>query len=152
MSRKGIPILDFDDLILALQDLAAPSATDVAVSTANMHYITEDDAQGALAELDAEAYAINSSLTQLQGTFHDGGEKTCEVNTSGLLNLTANFSIPANARDINVVVINDTAVATGAVYWTNSQWYVFILVVGTGNTIERRPSTSTKVRCTWRTP
>ena len=66
MSRKGIPVLDFDDLILALQDLAAPSATDVAVSNTNMHYITEDDAQGALAELDAECYALNNSLTQLE--------------------------------------------------------------------------------------
>ena len=70
MSRKGIPVLDFDDLILALQDLAAPSATDVAVSTANMHYITEDDAQGALAELDAECFALNNSLTQKQDTIN----------------------------------------------------------------------------------
>ena len=64
MARIGIPYLDFDALIAAIQALSAPSATDVAVSTANMHYITEDDAQGALAELDAEAYAINSSLAQ----------------------------------------------------------------------------------------
>ena len=65
MSQKAIPIIDFDALITAINALSAPSATDVAVSTANMHYITEDDAQGALAELDAEAYAINSSLAQL---------------------------------------------------------------------------------------
>ena len=65
------PLLDatfidkIDDLIAELQNLSAPSATNVAVSPTGMHYITEDDAQGALAELDAECYALNNSLTQL---------------------------------------------------------------------------------------
>ena len=73
MSQKAIPIIDFDALITAINALSAPSATDVAVSTANMHYITEDDAQGALAELDAEAYAINSSLAQSAWTETSSG-------------------------------------------------------------------------------
>ena len=68
MARIGIPYLDFDALIAAIQALSAPSATNVAVSPTGMHYITEDDAQGALAELDAEAYAINSSLAQKKTT------------------------------------------------------------------------------------
>ena len=52
-------------IITALQALSAPSATNVAVSPTGLHYITEDDAQGALAELDAECFALNNSLTQL---------------------------------------------------------------------------------------
>lgn len=51
-------------IITALQALSAPSATNVAVSPTGLHYITEDDAQGALAELDAECFALNNSLTQ----------------------------------------------------------------------------------------
>ena len=53
-------------IITALQALSAPSATNVAVSPTGLHYITEDDAQGALAELDAECFALNNSLTQLE--------------------------------------------------------------------------------------
>ena len=65
------PLLDatfidkIDDLIAELQNLSAPSATNVAVSPTGLHYITEDDAQGALAELDAECYSLSNSLTQL---------------------------------------------------------------------------------------
>ena len=64
------PLLDatfidkIDDLIAELQNLSAPSATNVAVSPTGLHYITEDDAQGALAELDAECYSLSNSLTQ----------------------------------------------------------------------------------------
>ena len=60
------PILDstFSDKMDELKAALSPQASGVHVSTANMHYITEDDAQGALAELDAEAYAINASLAQ----------------------------------------------------------------------------------------
>ena len=65
------PLLDatfidkIDDLIAELQNLSAPSATNVAVSPTGLHYITEDDAQGALAELDAECYSLSNSLTQI---------------------------------------------------------------------------------------
>ena len=64
------PLLDatfidkIDDLIAELQNLSAPSATNVAVSPTGLHYITEDDAQGALAELDAECYSLSNSLMQ----------------------------------------------------------------------------------------
>ena len=67
------PLLDatfidkIDDLIAELQNLSAPSATNVAVSPTGLHYITEDDAQGALAELDAECFALNNSLTKCRG-------------------------------------------------------------------------------------
>lgn len=50
--------------LTALVSAVCPQASGVGVSTANMHYITEDDAQGALAELDAECFALNNSLTQ----------------------------------------------------------------------------------------
>lgn len=63
MSQKSIPILDFDALITAIQALSAPSGTDVAISPTGMHIVTEDDVQGAISELDAKAYEINSSLT-----------------------------------------------------------------------------------------
>lgn len=58
-------------IITALQALSAPSATNVAVSPTGLHYITEDDAQGALAELDAECFALNNSLTLLTTTESD---------------------------------------------------------------------------------
>ena len=64
MSQKSIPILDFDALITAIQALSAPSGTDVAISPTGMHIVTEDDAQGAISELDAGLYATNLSLTQ----------------------------------------------------------------------------------------
>ena len=104
MSRKGIPVLDFDDLILALQDLAAPSATDVAVSTANMHYITEDDAQGALAELDAECFALNNSLTNLIKQT----ESTVTTNSSGRVQGTteALFGV-ANATILEAYILRE---------------------------------------------
>ena len=51
--------------LTALLSAVSPQASGVGVSTANMHYITEDEAQGALAELDAQLYATNSSLAQL---------------------------------------------------------------------------------------
>ena len=69
-----------DDLIAAVQ----PQASGVGVSTANMHYITEDDAQGALAELDAECYSLNNSLTN--NTYSTTGLTTnasCTINVGG---------------------------------------------------------------------
>ena len=68
MGDRYIPIIDedkLDDIITALQALSAPSGTDVAISPTGMHIVTEDDVQGAISELDAKAYEINSSLTNL---------------------------------------------------------------------------------------
>ena len=69
MGDRHIPIIDedkLDDIITAIQALSAPSGTDVAISPTGMHIVTEDDVQGAISELDAKAYEINSSLTQLE--------------------------------------------------------------------------------------
>lgn len=106
MSQKAIPIIDFDALITAINALSAPSATDVAVSTANMHYITEDDAQGALAELDAEAYAINSSLAQSLGKGNHSIHcfPTGYITTGGtLLSLFIPLSIKAEVTSVSLV-------------------------------------------------
>ena len=62
--EKKIPIVDFDALITAINNLAAPSGTNVAISPTGMHIVTEDDAQGAISELDAGLYATNQSLAQ----------------------------------------------------------------------------------------
>lgn len=122
MSQKAIPIIDFDALITAINALSAPSATDVAVSTANMHYITEDDAQGALAELDAEAYAINSSLAQL-GEWHsipnsilnvDGSVSVAGLGTELLIELNSN---PASATNRGRIIVPNI---TGACYYGTS--------------------------------
>ena len=67
MARKGIPILDFDDLITAIQALSAPSGTDVAISPTGMHIVTEDDVQGAISELDSAVDSVNASLTNFRG-------------------------------------------------------------------------------------
>jgi len=64
MARKGIPVLDFDDLITAIQALSAPSATDVAVDPTGMEIITANNSQGALKQLDTAVDSVNSSLTQ----------------------------------------------------------------------------------------
>ena len=66
MARKGIPFLDFDDLITAIQALSAPSGTNVAISPTGMHIVTEDDVQGAISELDSAVDSVNASLTQLE--------------------------------------------------------------------------------------
>ena len=63
MARKGIPVLDFDDLITAIQALSAPSATDVAVDPTGMEIITANNSQGALKQLDTAVDSVNSSLT-----------------------------------------------------------------------------------------
>lgn len=87
------PVLDstFSDKMDELKAALSPQASGVHVSTANMHYITEDDAQGALAELDAEAYAINSSLTQLITTeVIEVGTQTIAQNARGVF--TANVA------------------------------------------------------------
>lgn len=82
MGAVHIPIIEedaFDDLVTAVQSLAAPSGTNVAISPTGMHIVTEDNAQGAISELDAKAYEINSSLTNLikskniSGTTNAGG-------------------------------------------------------------------------------
>ena len=68
MGAVHIPIIDedaLDDLVTAVQALAAPSGTNVAISNTGMHYVTASNAQGAISELDAEAYALNASLTNL---------------------------------------------------------------------------------------
>lgn len=64
MGDRYIPIVDFDALITAINSLAAPSGTNVAISPTGMHIVTEDDVQGAISELDAKAYEINASLTK----------------------------------------------------------------------------------------
>lgn len=64
MARKGIPFLDFDDLITAIQALSAPSATNVSFSPTGAEIITEDNVQGALMELDGAVDSVNASLTQ----------------------------------------------------------------------------------------
>ena len=69
MGAVHIPIIDedaLDDLVTAVQALAAPSGTNVAISNTGMHYVTASNAQGAISELDAEAYALNASLAQKQ--------------------------------------------------------------------------------------
>ena len=65
MARKGIPVLDFDDLITAIQALSAPSGTNVAVDPTGMEIITAENAQGALKQLDTAVDSVNSSLAQL---------------------------------------------------------------------------------------
>ena len=68
MGDRHIPIIDedkLDDIITALQSLSAPSGTNVAISPTGMHIVTENNAQGAISELDAGLYATNASLTQL---------------------------------------------------------------------------------------
>ena len=68
MGAVHIPIIDedaLDDLVTAVQALAAPSGTNVAISNTGMHYVTASNAQGAISELDAEAYALNASLSKL---------------------------------------------------------------------------------------
>lgn len=113
MSQKAIPIIDFDALITAINALSAPSATDVAVSTANMHYITEDDAQGALAELDAEAYAINSSLAQLPDNLDFG--------TPVLIPWTNNTYACPSAGVITGIIRKTTNTTAGYIGFTSSK-------------------------------
>lgn len=74
MGEVHIPIIDedkLDDIITAIQALSAPSGTNVAISPTGMHIVTEDDVQGAISELDAKAYEINSSLTHNLMTYED---------------------------------------------------------------------------------
>ena len=85
MARKGIPILDFDDLITAIQALSAPSGTDVAISPTGMHIVTENDVQGAISELDSAVDSVNSSLTQNIVTERfDMGEQTIGAGARGV--------------------------------------------------------------------
>lgn len=64
MSQKSIPIIDFDDLIDAIEALSAPSATNVSVDATGMDVITATNAQGAIKQLDTAVDGLNSNLTQ----------------------------------------------------------------------------------------
>lgn len=64
------PLLDatfidkIDDLIAELQNLSAPSATNVSVDATGMDVITATNAQGALKQLDTAVDGLNSNLAQ----------------------------------------------------------------------------------------
>ena len=87
MARKGIPVLDFDDLITAIQALSAPSATNVAVDPTGMEIITANNSQGALKQLDTAVDSVNSSLTHSlkaqQVQFALQNPVTINANTNG---------------------------------------------------------------------
>ena len=127
------PLLDatfidkIDDLIAELQNLSAPSATNVAVSPTGLHYITEDDAQGALAELDAEAYAINSSLAQKQSKI--------KSTTVSKASSSANYvSTGLNATLVDVLSAYETSGGAGVVVSLgrsgNTVWAYFYQATG----------------------
>ena len=129
MSQKAIPIIDFDALITAINALSAPSATDVAVSNTNMHYITEDDAQGALAELDAECYALNNSLAQKQ-------DKIVTTHFSGTTDSAGNIKLQgvSTTNHIILAVVSTSGYCTQCAV-SGTDYYVKVL----GNTSPLTP-------------
>lgn len=68
------PLLDatfidkIDDLIAELQNLSAPSATNVSVDATGMDVITATNAQGALKQLDSAVDSLDSNLANLVKT------------------------------------------------------------------------------------
>ena len=69
MGTKKIPFFDFSavlDKLQAIADNVHPTASGTSVTPTGMHIVTEDDVQGAISELDAKAYEINASLTNLE--------------------------------------------------------------------------------------
>ena len=96
--------------------------------------------------------ATKKYVDDISAKSHYVGDTSCEVNSSGLLNLSYNFNIPSNAYDINVQIIGDTCAPSSAVLWTNGSWYVFVVCAGTGDSIVRKVSTTVTARCSWKTP
>lgn len=121
MSRKGIPILDFDDLILALQALSAPSATNVAVDPTGMDIITATNSQGALKQLDTAVDEVNSSLTQL------GQDLTYTGTTDSSGVLSPNPKIDATQITITSAYGTGSNIALPLVAGSDSSWRFKIL-------------------------
>ena len=96
--------------------------------------------------------ATKKYVDDISAKSHYVGDTSCEVNSSGLLNLSYHFNIPSNAYDINVQIIGDTCAPSSAVLWTNGSWYVFVVCAGTGDSIVRKVSTTVTARCSWKTP
>ena len=114
-----------DDLIAAVQ----PQASGVGVSTANMHYITEDDAQGALAELDAECYSLSNSLTNyIKVVEKNIGNITMSANASGYLSVSVNNE--TGYTPIGIVGYTANGTASSAIQEfrvSNGKAYIYLM-------------------------
>ena len=141
MGIKKIPFFDFSavlDKLQAIADNVHPTASGTSITPTGMHIVTEDDAQGALAELDAECYSLSNSLTQLitiesfdmgTQTISAGarGIYTKDISKSGYtplgivdIALSNNYfyvgSYTVNNNSAQVVVHNGTTQASQTVY------------------------------------
>lgn len=144
MGAVHIPIIDedkLDDIITALQALAAPSGTNVAISPTGMHIVTEDDVQGAISELDSAVDSVNSSLTNyttyattadeivigkkdgktLYRKYVSASNLTVAVNTEFVI---ANSVLPNNATNVSIsdksrvyASAIDTSMGANSMYW-----------------------------------
>lgn len=157
MARIGIPFLDFDALISAIQALSAPSATNVAVDPTGMDIITANNSQGALKQLDTAVDSVNSSLTNYTTYATTADEiaigkkdgKTLYRKYVSLSNLTvatntefiiANSVLPNNASNVSIsdksrvrASAIDTSMSANSMYW---------IVYAVGQSIRGRQSYS----------
>lgn len=107
------------------------SAANTSFDNTGMHYITEDDTQGAIEEIDAELYEVNSSLA------HE------------IFKLTPNSSLSYNATFTDGYGVYDKASKTVRIYYVMS---LSTGTIGAGTPIftipsEYRPSASISKGC-----
>lgn len=97
------------------------SAENTSFDNTGMHYITESDTQGAIEELDAELYEVNSSLTQKQ-------DKIKTISFSGTTDINGNIALQNVTVASNVIlsVVSINGYCTQVVP-SGNDWYVKIL-------------------------
>lgn len=97
------PLLDatfidkIDDLIAELQNLSAPSATNVSVDATGMDVITATNAQGALKQLDTAVDSLDARLVQLASI--PAATTPTPISVNGM------FQIPSNVLNCRLIAV-----------------------------------------------